>query len=399
MGWFGRRAEQRISAQRPPRQDLWNAPVRLERVGGFQKLVVSGSTVFAVRVDGSLYSWRPPSQLYPSPWVLGQGDSPLPLQLGRVDGISGVRDVVIGTYDTYALGAGGDVFAWGSSGVPSTPGGATNRPRRVPELTDVRRLYRGTTARHAVTGSGSVYAWGQNEYGQLGLGDREDRVRPEPVPELQRVEEFFEVGLNEGTALFASTTDSQLFEWGTYLPSRGRETTPTLVPGIPGAKKLMPFEGGVIAVGTDDVLYRWGPDLQGGFTGFGEPAKRLGVTAVRQITAVSRVAYAVDGDGAVWAWGEKAHQVLGLDGEISVTSPTRIAGLENVARLTPSEGTMHAVTRDGSVWAWGANDHGQLGLGDTQPRLRPVRVAGLSNVRTVVGYYQGYFAGSSQSRV
>ena len=405
MGLFGRRGESRRLGPAS------RSPVRFEGVGGFMKLVTDGTVVFAIRADGTVYSWRPPENVYPDPAILGQGDNPRPSQrLGPIVGASGIRDIYIGGSGSLALGGGGDVYAWGI-GPPFAPSSdaVASRPWRV-ELPRVQRLYLDFGSVVAVTKGGAVYTWGENGNGQLGLGDTEDRLRPVLVPELERVEELFNVWGEpyHGDLLYASTADGQLYEWRARNPHTSMSpTVPTVVPGIPGAKtregigatqqqlarrlerisSVMSAEGWIIAVGTDGDLYRWRPGRLGGLWNLGEPAgqrpaaERLGVANVRQWDGG---VYAVDGDGAVWTWGEKAHGVLGLDSSVSVALPTRIPGLENVLHLSEGRGGVLAVTRDGSVWAWGSNKDGRLGVGDTRPRPRPVRVPGLSNIRTVV---------------
>ena len=167
MGLFGRRVESRHVG------DSWGpaskSPVRFEGVGGFIKLVANGQLVFAIRADGTVYSWRPPSNVYPRPAILGQGDNPRPSQrLAPVVGASGIRDVYIDSFGSLALGGGGDVYAWGI-GPPFAPstGAVASRPWLVAELTGVRRLYLYMGSAAAVSGSGAVYAWGENRYGEL----------------------------------------------------------------------------------------------------------------------------------------------------------------------------------------------------------------------------------------
>jgi len=61
----------------------------------------------------------------------------------------------------------------------------------------------------ALGNSGRVYAWGWNRHGQLGLGDREDRRRPEPIPDLARVR-----AIAAGQTHAAALASNALYAWG-----------------------------------------------------------------------------------------------------------------------------------------------------------------------------------------
>ena len=94
---------------------------------------------------------------------------------------SGIRDGVrirryaesLGGY-SLALKRDGTVWMWGSNYflmngvIANSPGGAINRPRRVPRLKNIVSISAGAAHAAALTRSGRVIVWGDNTFEQLG---------------------------------------------------------------------------------------------------------------------------------------------------------------------------------------------------------------------------------------
>jgi len=73
----------------------------------------------------------------------------------------------------WLFGGGGNCFGEGAGGVPEP-----DRPLPAVAAGAMHSL--------VLTESGEVYAWGDNAFGQLGLGDTEDRLTPTKVTDLRR---------------------------------------------------------------------------------------------------------------------------------------------------------------------------------------------------------------------
>src|SRR5690606_41224330 len=89
-------------------------------------------------------------------------------------------------------------------------------------------------------------------------------------------------------------------------------------------------------------------------------------------------AFALRSDGRVLGWGVNLADVLG---DTDSTRLTRIDGVRNAVDLASTGGAVVVATADGAVCAWGNNAHGVLGV---EPRGgqsgKPVRVRGLRNI-------------------
>jgi alpha-tubulin suppressor-like RCC1 family protein len=120
-----------------------------------------------------------------------------------------VKAIAAGSDYSLALTESGEVYAWGWSYygqcrniglgnreqdlllTPSRNIGLGNReqhllltPTRVAGLAKVKAIAAGSDHSLVLTEAGEVYACGDNQYGQLGLGDREGRLTPVRVPGL-----------------------------------------------------------------------------------------------------------------------------------------------------------------------------------------------------------------------
>jgi alpha-tubulin suppressor-like RCC1 family protein len=132
---------------------------------------------------------------------LGNGTtnaSPLPVP---VKGLSGIRSIAAGPYQSLALAADGSVKAWGNDfgGAPGLERcgrvfvlPCTRVPVPEPALSGVSAISAGFAFSLAIS-AGNVFAWGHNDLGQLGNGTILDRSLPGLVPGLSGV-----VGISAG---------------------------------------------------------------------------------------------------------------------------------------------------------------------------------------------------------
>lgn len=90
--------------------------------------------------------------------------------------------------------------------------------------------------------------------------------------------------------------------------------------------------------------------------------------------------------GQVWSWGWGAHGQLGLGDMKDRDTPTVIEELSHERILMLSCGDRHsfAVTADGKVYGWGSNEFGQLGCGKKHDTiLRPCIIEGLQGLKII----------------
>ncbi|WP_428264551.1 RCC1 domain-containing protein [Haliangium sp.] len=228
----------------------------------------------------------------------------------------------------------------------------------------------------AIGFTGMLYCWGRNDLGQLGLGDRNQRLSPTTVP---------------GDEDWASVTagwqytcgrrrDSSAWCWGDNDDRQlglGDDdlvgdlvTSPQQVPG--GAGAWLALSGarehtcGLAAAGGE--LWCWGKNETGAL-GLGVSTERIETPAQitappgdwRAVAAGYAHSCAVDWDGRLFCWGSNEDGALGVTGIVEQRTPLLISDMQWTDVYA---GGQRACARDagGSVFCWGDNHDGEAGV-------------------------------------
>lgn len=275
-------------------------------------------------------------------------------QLGQDDVVDRSSPVVVGNErswqdvsssqaHTLALTNAGSLWSWGSNaGGQLGHDDQINRssPVQVGALADWAQVSAGQNASAAVKTNGTLWTWGVNSQGHLGHNDRISRSSPVQVGALTN---WSYVTINSDTFghTTAIKTDGTLWTFGT---SRH---------GI---------------MGTNNLVYRSSPVQVGSLTDWARIAKSYALHMV-----------AVKTDGTIWAWGRNNFGALGINNQISRSSPVQIGALTNWYSAANAEFFTLALKTDGTLWSWGVNSSGQLGHDDRINRSSPVQVGSLTD--------------------
>lgn len=114
-------------------------------------------------------------------------------ELGNHD----IVQIVCGDQHAMALTRGGELFTWGQNAHGQLGVGRqatlTPQPQLVERLKGIplAQIAAGGAHSAAVSLSGAVYSWGKNNFGQLGLGDTEDRDCPSYIRALEHWKAVF----------------------------------------------------------------------------------------------------------------------------------------------------------------------------------------------------------------
>lgn len=73
----------------------------------------------------------------------------------------------------------------------------------------------------------------------------------------------------------------------------------------------------------------------------------------RTISAGSAESFVIDGNGALWAWGDNLFGQLGDGTDVDRSLPVKV--LEGVRSVSAGESHTYAVLEDNTLWAWGRN--------------------------------------------
>jgi len=200
----------------------------------------------------------------------------------RVAALDGIVMVAAGGMHSTAVGSDGRMWTWGVSGSgvlghDDTGDGAVALPRALNLQAfggeAVIFVAAGAQYTMAVTAPGDLWAWGSGDYGQLGLGDREDRRVPTRLTNTWGGSCVRMVSctscLHVAGYTMAVTQDGVVWTWGhPYFGQLGhvnrqQELTPTRIPqtAFGGAHVVLVYNtprNASMAVTMHGLVYQWG---------------------------------------------------------------------------------------------------------------------------------------------
>lgn len=272
-------------------------------------------------------------------------------------------------------------------------------PRRVESLGGyrVRRVSCSYYHSIVVCDDNKVFGYGRNDYGQLGLGHNEDKLRPQAISFFDGLR-IADVACGQYHTLVSAGPDG-VFAFGKNdygqlgISSVEPRWTPVNVTG---------FNEAVVASGG-------GGGGGGGEGGGGEtdgvprshdavqssPPRSRKFEDDMQVVRIACGYYhslVLRKDGSVFAFGRNDYGQLGLGNNESARKPTRIEALQSLRIRDVTSGCYHsiALTQNGKVYVWGRNNHGQLGIGTTDDCNSPARVDALAH-KTVLQIAAGFY--------
>lgn len=292
----------------------------------------------------------------------------------QVTGMDSVKEVIISKNTVFAIKNDGSLWSWGE-GTDGQTGTGTLQSVFTPTkiLDGVNKVMRAENSIYAVMANGDLFAWGDNDKGQLGApGVVPYKVTPERlltnVADLKVIED----------SAFATTTGNDLYVWGKYYTDKLAAASPTN--RIMGdVKKVNANLDVLFVIKTDNAVYQL--EVAPGAAIIVE-TKGLENVAEIHLMLEDAVAVKTF-DNAVWTWGSNyAGQIGdGTTADRTITNPYKAR--ENVAKIVTNAASIFTVSQDKSLWVWGENYKGNLGVGSTSNVLSPQKVLDNVNVMEV----------------
>ncbi|XP_006647457.1 ultraviolet-B receptor UVR8-like [Oryza brachyantha] len=256
-----------------------------------------------------------------------------------------------------------------------------------------------------LTTRGDVYSFGANCWGQLGLGDTEDRFTPCLIRSLQGIKITQAAVGTRQTMLVSDTGSVYAFGKGSFVGAEFSDaadhiTTPKIVESLKGVFVVQAAIGGYFSafLSREGQVYTfsWGRAERLGHSSDPsdvEPRLLSGPlddVLVTQISAgncyLLMLAYQPTGM-SVYSVGCGLGGKLGHGCKNNKGTPKLIEHFQTLSfnPVSVAAGTWHAAALgdDGRVCTWGWGHTGCLGHGDEEYKALPTVVQGLSNVKAV----------------
>ncbi|XP_030471685.1 ultraviolet-B receptor UVR8 isoform X2 [Syzygium oleosum] len=247
----------------------------------------------------------------------------------------------------------------------------------------------------AVTVEGEVQSWGRNQNGQLGLGTTEDSLLPQKIHAFQGIPIKMVAAGAEHTAAVTEAGELYGWGWGRYGNLGLGDRTDRLVPEkvsaihLNGEKMVMVACGWrhSISVSASGALYtfgwsKYGQLGHGNFEDHLVPHKleALHGSFVSQISGGWRHTMALTSDGKLYGWGWNKFGQVGVGDNVDHCAPVQVKfpNEQKVAQVSCGWRHTLAVTEEGNVFSWGRGTNGQLGHGESVDRNMPKIIDALS---------------------
>ncbi len=315
----------------------------------------------AIKRDGTVWEW-------------GETLSGNKLIPERVEGLERIIDISAGNKYTLALKIDGTVWAWGKNEDGNIGDGTQidrETPVKVKNLTKIKRIA-ASFGGHclAVNTDGKVWAWGNNDYGQLGIGTKENELTPVMIDKLTQIEDIA-VGYNFSAAL---DKEGNVWTWG-----NNENSYPKKLKDLNNIIDIAAGQSHLLALRNDGTVWIWGnfeemPVYRGQVkknTDTSVPVKIEELKGIIAIAAQGGYSAVLKDDGSMFVWGYLNSE---LDLEDNLV-PTIIEELNGVREIAAGGGHLLALKDDGSLWAFGINTNGQIGDGTTISRKKPTVTA------------------------
>ncbi|PQQ02675.1 ultraviolet-B receptor UVR8 [Prunus yedoensis var. nudiflora] len=230
----------------------------------------------------------------------------------------------------------------------------------------IRQIACGDSHCLAVTMEGEVQSWGRNQNGQLGLGTTEDSLVPQKIQAFQGISVKMVAAGAEHTA--AVTEDGSLYGWGwgrygnLGLGDRNDRLVPEKVSIVNSEKMVM------VACGwrTQYLFLHWVEALSNNFI-----CETAG--GWRHTMALTS-----DGKLYGWGWNKFGQVGVGDNIDHCSPVQVKFPHEQKVVQITCGWRHTLAVTERQNVFSWGRGTNGQLGHGESIDRNVPTIIESLS---------------------
>lgn len=369
----------------------------MKRLPGLKISLLSVLAVFALSGSGltTIASWQEDLTVGDATITSGAGH-----QAGSSPWEQKISQIAAAGDKTIAIDTTGQAWAWGHNAYDNPLPFPDTKNRYYPE-----KFFENHTATNIWQGyengflrdiEGQLWAWGNNENHTISPTNRTPirtpikMVEPATFTQIAQNLPYFKV-----CATLAIDTQGDLWAWGyerqysqLFADGPGPDKTtskPQKTVTGKNFKQLAVAEHTAFALDGNGTLWAWGRGDLGMLATGTKPNTVWDTPQIitpdkhyKQINAKSDHILALDTDNNLWGWGRSLRgQLTGNDDfylapkQISLPTGTKIKKI-----ITTRENSIVLDTND-HAWTWGNNNFGRLGVGGTRPEYRtPTPIAG-----------------------
>ena len=336
-------------------------------------------------------------------------------------GSDGIFDwIVTFNNSTYAIKVDGTLWSWGNNAYGKLGLSDTvhrSSPCQIGANPNWYMVRAGYDHAAAINYDGNIYIWGRNSLGQLGDNTTTHRSSPIQIARGSgKAWQSIACGKNHNLAILGNTSTasnqayntfarvpSSSMNFGTlfaYLPIIAGTVTGTVYYNAVAAQTFSIDANGTFSFTTITTAYC---EASGSSINYGTGELILTQTATAGTGNIyAEVSYeynSVGINGTAWSWGSNSYGALGDNTTTHRSSPVQIISNTNTTYAWAGYDT--SLISSNGTYAWGRNDYGQLGLGNTLHRSSPTQMtnAGWFNLafgqNHVIAY--GQYNGSSNA--
>lgn len=229
---------------------------------------------------------------------------------------------------------------------------------------------------YACDNQGNWYVWGDNQFGQLGRGNKtqkkviiydftskNEEIDPAHIRNAFAGCDYSYLLMDDGRIFGVGNGVNGCFlKGGVYtthieIPMEDK-TIVTMAPGF----------GHTLALNEAGEVYAWGRN-NAGQAGIGKKANpvrevtKLDLPKITAIAAGGKFSIALDENGVLWGWGDNTNHEIANTKDKTFYSPVQIDTGDLKIKMIDAGGSFVAIVdENGDLYTWGANEHSQCGF-------------------------------------
>ena len=244
---------------------------------------------------------------------------------------------------------------------------------------DIKSVYYGENYTLILENDGTLWGCGQNNLGQLGLGDTINRTtftqittNTDDIKEIYCGAYHVFILENDGTLWSCGRNDYGQLGLG---DSNNRTTFTQVTINANDIKSIYCGHHYTLILKNDDTL--WGTGRNNcGQLGLGDTTDRTiftqvttNINNIKEIYCGAHHAFILKNDGTLWGCGQNNYGQLGLGDDTDRNTFTQVTtNTDNIKEIYCGCYHTFILKNDGTLWGTGYNNVGELGLGDDTNR-------------------------------